>query len=63
MPAPLNNANAAKADKDKVAFPKSPIRGTQAERKAWNRAQAKSGQNWNDWGRAALNKAAGIPPP
>lgn len=63
MPAPKGNNFAAKDDKDRIAFPKSPIRGTKAERAAWNRAQAKSNLSWNDWGREALNAKAGYKAP
>ena len=62
MPAPEGNKYAVKAEENRVAFPKAPIRGTKAERQAWNQAQAKSGLGWNDFGRQALNAAAGYVP-
>lgn len=55
MPAPKNNQFAAKAEEDKVRFPVI-IRGTEEERRAWKRAAA--GGKFNEWARAALNKAA-----
>lgn len=57
MSAPEGNQFAAKADTIKINRRK-PVLGTDAEVRAWNRAQARSGLNWNTWARAALNSAA-----
>lgn len=58
MPAPEGNQFALKAEKHKVNCRK-PVNGTAEEVRAWNRAQARSGKNWQTWARDALNTAAG----
>lgn len=59
MAAPEGNQFAVKPSNAKLNCRK-PVNGTAAEVRAWNRAQANSGKNWQTWARDALNEAAKI---